>query len=416
MSQRSSVLRFTAALLVGGWFVMYGWSMLGIIQQRQLQIPVETPIESKITVFVSEPLLDVSLREYATLQRQMLDTNSDLPPRFLMWRCGSGPRAEGCAGFGDRVKSILNAFVLAFALDRALLLDSYLLFDFKDVYEVKEIDWRKETAYNNKRLSAQSSVYTNACFMKNDVACLLEILQISENTELIVHESNFDLAGDITHHPLFVEKFLAKGFLDGNWRGKIISKLLIPNKDVQTAIQTILQNGPFPDVSIHIRLGGSFMKNKEQRENGYQPADRPQTLMTFEDNADHYYLCLQKALKKNGLDPKNTRVFLTSDFPDMIESMKVAISPGVKQFLDGNSVGELGHISRFSPNFKRQKIHIRLAAEFEIFRNSRILLVGESGLSLIAYRTRARSDQIAYAGWKEECDWPWYIYWVYEGN
>lgn len=339
--------------------------------------------------------LDLGLEEYICFHKEVIAGIH--PPRFILYRCGLDQNSGGCAGLADRMKGIVNVFAMAILLRRAILIDSHLSYDFSDVYDVDDIDWRVGTR------TTQSRMLIN-CFLRDDSECLERGFQGTEDVEILEVATNMEVSGMFVRSPAFASTFESLGFFEGNWRGKALSLLFIPNKNLVVY--------PLPEMAIHVRMGGSYLKNGMEKINEGQKFDRVQSIRSLEKNIENYVGCVRKIVNRYQLSRK-TRIYLASDSEEVIAILRTRLRNELGlRIITGEQLGGLGHISYHNLTNNQ---HLRVHAEFEIFRSVQFLIAGESGLSLFAHKTRNYQPQIIFRGW-DTCEWGWKTYWIHAGD
>lgn len=266
---------------------------------------------------------------------------------------------RSAGGWGDRLKGILTADALARATERTLIIDSTHGWKLHDFYEGNwhPIFWRKS-----------KSVLHIDCLQKPCEECFVPFVtsrwaDIQSHDDL-VYRGNYDCVDRLR---LLVDK---------------------PLPSASEAFQELFDRPKFqvPAASTvwHVRFGGTFTVNGRRHVNRGQPEDNVVERGRVDPGkaAEAYWACQRRMLRAYNLPDR--RPFVALD----VDNAAVRKAFGDVEF--GN--GTMGHAEKHPPAARRTHV------EFEMMRRANVLLLDDSGMSFMAYKTRKSQHQIAYVG------------------
>lgn len=371
--------------------------ILGLYNQPWTPVAIEeeeafvTP--PPVAPLVAPPLVtkfDLALSRYAGLHRE----NKTYVSAIV---CGDWH----CPGWGDQLKGILSAFTLALLLDRAFIIRARSSYDLSDIYFSDKVDWRPEAA-----VALDSEVTHVDCWMTH-CSCVLGY-RGALGESVIGYRSGTDCSGAITRMPEFAEEVKALGILeDTMWRTKVFDLLFQMRPLLSDALRSVLKQEHYPYLAMHMRTGGKYLKNGVMVDNPNQPKDNVQESgKDIKRLVATYASCLVRTASNLGISLREQTAYLAADNEDAITEGNLTLGPLVSRLVTGEAAGGLGHIS------KGKEAAVRTFVEFEVLRHSSVLLAGESGFSLMAYKVRALPTQVIVNAWSA-CEWPWQAYHVF---
>lgn len=270
-------------------------------------------------------------------------------------------RDEGrsSGGWGDRLKGILTADALARATDRSFIIDSTHGWRLHDFYEGHwhPIYWRKSDSVLNVDCLQQTC---EECFVPFVVKRWAEL----RDYEDIVYKGNYDCVDRL--------------------RLLVATPLPSASQAYDELFDRPKFHIPFRSTVWHVRFGGSFVVDGRRYVNKAQLQDNVVERGRTEPSkvASVYWACHRRVQDIYGLAHRTPFVALDVDHP------KVRAAFAGVEF--GN--GTMGHAE------KNPSAALRTHVEFEMMRRASMLLIDDSGLSYMAYKTRKSSYQIAYVG------------------
>jgi hypothetical protein len=321
-----------------------------------------------------QPLLEQSLDDFATRQREMM--KGLIPLKFVRFVCTDS--YGGCGGWADRLKGIMFSFTLAAVTNRAFILDATREVNVANFYEGNLFDWRESTL---PRTSNRKTL-TLACYLKWCHECiipqLVEHWSKLDTYEEIIVTANFDCAGPWIRHYLVRNATEQFGFnnradymsviynalfrplpvlVEAMHKIKLspltVSPTLQPTTSQPTVKPTTIapplrhlddkDHWKFPDYAFHIRMGGAYMKNGVKvinMESEYQKEETKDTELT--EFIARYQRCFNRVLQSKQIPAIVTGVdyvFVAADSQAAIEAVAAAIAPVT--VVTGSAIGDI---------------------------------------------------------------------------
>ena len=310
------------------------------------------------------------LNEYAKLHRRILA--GELPLRIIRLVCP--PDNLPCEGWGDRLKAIFNLMVIGMITKRAFVLgnaanltpDSTL----DKFYGNPEfLDWSRVIPLNG--------TYRLNCFRSSNFECLSKPIQngLLDKHEVVDLTSNMD-------HSFWVAQvfpdFLKETRMDKIpfWKSMVMQRFFPTTSLLEETVTKIIPS--IPTMGMHIRTG--WIKNDAARHRG----DLPKLI-------NDYVSCVSKLCFGETFP-----LFVTTDHQGAMDMLIHKLRKiGVYHIITAEGMGELGHNSR-DPG--HANLALRLMVEFEVLRRVPLIMVANSGFSLMAHRVRYHPQAIAITG------------------
>ena len=335
---------------------------------------------------VTSPFL-LALENYELIHQNI--TQHKQPIKIVRMSCG-----DFCGGWGDRLKGIFNVIALGLLLDRAFIVQLRNAdMELAQLYQSQPINWNYEPKAALKTLNIRCIDTTCAC-VTQQLGLPKGSTDFLQQFDEIVLVTNQDCSGYLFRESIFSERRKYYNIdQEPTWRGIVYSRYFQPTPLLSENIHKIikqnhqdknlsLNDNYFPKFGLHVRTG--LIQGDPQRFTGELNA----LLQSYVD-------CLQKTQQQSGIIEKIA--FIAVDNPSVLNDLTARVKNIGFQVLDGNEVGELGHVERFA---SVRNLAVRMHAEFEILRHVKYLLTGQSGFSLYAYKTRILPDAEVFASYE----------------
>lgn len=252
----------------------------------------------------------------------ILNQNTNIVISFL--------KNRKAGGIGDRIVGIINVKLLAKLLNRPF----YINWEREDISEYLKI--KNNYCNNNKKIQFVYMDLTKKFVDKDKKKCLSEFLKNASLEELNSYfDSNKDceflnnvyFIHDLYNNPLFSNENFQKDVL--KVCKELFINILIPTDFLKNKMSTISKDH-CNIIGIQIRTGDKYIITNQDDFGGTNGEKAHNALYTYtktnSDNIKNYLFTIltniKKDIIKNNIDLNKTKIFLTSDYNDILQITK----------------------------------------------------------------------------------------------
>ena len=289
--------------------------------------------------------------------QQKLALSGDNAIQLVIWRC-----PQACGGLGDRQRGILTSFTLALVLGRAFFIDSETPVPFRHFFRPAnpELHWIYDNTFIEGRTVIEE-LFSNEAPPIGDYASAN--LSYYDRYDVVIQENNYWQPFSILRNAAIRHVTPLSLHEDHILAGCILNYLLVPNLNIQTHIQRILQEVQARTqslIAVQMRTGDSRSKN----------------LTMLDDLYRIFHSCVERIRHQT---EGNYSVFVTSD-SEYVMGKFAADEPGLISF-----AGKISHPDgQFGIPDDPDAAFRKLILDHIMLSHAQQLLVSRSGFAELA--------------------------------